>query len=164
MTRHGMSAPASGSTSGRTSAAGQAIAVRLSPALLAAALVAGQVHVHPVQPAAEPALSHRAAVIRAFHDELVPHVSLHVLSPHRITHAEIIIDAKQAARELFTTQNRCDDCGGIHLRACPRIQSVRVKINESGVVTERDVTYWPWNTGWERHVNWPEDAFEDDDS
>lgn len=60
----------------------------------------------------------------------------------------------------------CDDCGGVHTRACPRIASLRLVIgtvgDEKGVVVERDVTYWAPGV-WEKDVTFADEVWGDDD-
>lgn len=52
--------------------------------------------------------------------------------------------------------DRCDDCGGMHKRACPRVKRIAYNINGTVRV---EVEYWP--PGWEENaeVLWPEDLF-----
>lgn len=73
---------------------------------------------------------------------------------------------REYAQRVFADkeeQKPCQDCGGVHPRACPRIASLAVKVNGDGVVTEREVTYWAPGV-WEIYVQvWPEDVYEDDD-
>lgn len=46
----------------------------------------------------------------------------------------------------------CDDCGGVHMRACPRIKRIHTRADpNSGAVVDRDVEYWPPGT-WEEGV------------
>jgi hypothetical protein len=73
---------------------------------------------------------------------------------------------REFARTVFagkTDQSACQDCGGLHARACPRIQAVRAVINGDGVVIEREVSYWAPGT-WEKYVDiFPEEAYYEDD-
>ena len=75
---------------------------------------------------------------------------------------------REAAKAIFSGQDKdhppCRDCGGVHARACPRVQSERVVFNATGGITERHVTYFPPDT-WE-HIGilWPEDIYDDDDT
>lgn len=73
----------------------------------------------------------------------------------KLTRAE-----KADAQAIFADGKACEDCGGIHQRACPRVKrQVWLRTGPSdGQRTE--VEYWrTWDdTG----VIWPEDAFDDD--
>jgi hypothetical protein len=70
------------------------------------------------------------------------------------------------ARKVFsggdTEHVPCQDCGGVHTRACPRISSIKVVINELGVIVERDVTYWAPGK-WEDGIIFADDVWEGDD-
>jgi hypothetical protein len=74
---------------------------------------------------------------------------------------------REFAQRVFAdeeTQKPCQDCGGVHARVCPRIQSSRIVINEKGVITEREVAYWAPGV-WESYgIIWPEDVYDDDDA
>lgn len=53
-------------------------------------------------------------------------------------------------------EKACEDCGGYHLRACPRIKSQGFLGNGNRVSVE----YWPqWD---ESFTVWPEDVWEED--
>jgi hypothetical protein len=69
------------------------------------------------------------------------------------------------ARAIFSGSDAdhppCQDCGGVHARACPRLSSVRTVINEKGIVTEREVSYWPPGQ-WEHNVIFWDDINEPD--
>jgi hypothetical protein len=70
------------------------------------------------------------------------------------------------AKRVFAGEEKdhqpCQDCGGVHARACPRISAIKILIDDKGVVVERDVRYWAPGT-WEDDVTFPEDVWEDDD-
>ena len=71
----------------------------------------------------------------------------------RLSEAERVI-----LRRVFPDrpERSCDDCGGYHLRACPRIK--RVVTLGNGNRTE--VEYWPqWD---ESYTIWPEDVWEEE--
>lgn len=74
---------------------------------------------------------------------------------------------REFARRVFAGQEPghqpCEDCGGLHRRACPRIAAVRVAISDKGVIVERDVTYWAPGV-WEAGIVWPDDVWEEEDS
>lgn len=52
---------------------------------------------------------------------------------------------------------RCNECGGVHTRACPRVKSI--SHSPGG---ERKVEYFEWGQWPTDQVTWPEDVFEDD--
>jgi hypothetical protein len=76
-------------------------------------------------------------------------------------------ELRDFARQVFADkadQKPCQDCGGVHARVCPRLQSVRQVINADGVLVEREVTYWAPGV-WESYgIIWPEDVYDDDDA
>ena len=65
---------------------------------------------------------------------------------------------KAAAQQIFAEGKACPDCGGVHQRACPRIQSQEWHPNGNRV----SVTYFKRydDTG----VVWPEDAYDPEDT
>jgi hypothetical protein len=65
-------------------------------------------------------------------------------------------DTFQPKRPRYVTR-RCAHCGGIHLRACPRIKTI--EFAPSGEPSR--VTFWKsWD---DSEVIWPEAVFEDDE-
>jgi hypothetical protein len=78
-------------------------------------------------------------------------------------------DLRNDARAIFAGDDAehkaCDDCGGVHARACPRIASLHVKIgtegDTKGVIIERHVTYWPPGQ-WEKDIIFWDDVNEPD--
>lgn len=70
-------------------------------------------------------------------------------------------EEKRTLRLLFDTrpEHACDDCGGYHLRACPRIKR-QVWIGEGMAAgTRTEVEYWErWN---DDEVIYPEEVFDD---
>jgi hypothetical protein len=77
---------------------------------------------------------------------------------------------REFAQKVFSGEDSehqpCQDCGGVHTRACPRIASMSIVIGQEGdmkgVVTEREVTYWAPGT-WEKGIIFADDVWEDDD-
>lgn len=57
-------------------------------------------------------------------------------------------------------ERSCEDCGGYHLRSCPRVKRIEKLGNGNVTVTE----YWP-RAEWEDvdYIIWPEDVFEEDE-
>ena len=80
---------------------------------------------------------------------------------------EVSPQMREFAEAVFSGQDKdhppCQDCGGVHARACPRIAKLHVVINGDGVVTERTVEYWQPGT-WETGIIWLEDVYDDDDA
>lgn len=71
---------------------------------------------------------------------------------------------KSAAQQIFRGEvqgkSPCEDCGGLHQRACPRIRR-QVWIGQgSGAGARTEVEYWKDFD--DEGVVWPEDAFADD--
>lgn len=62
---------------------------------------------------------------------------------------------REQARAIFSGEDEdhppCQDCGGVHARACPRIRSIKTIISDKGIVVEREVTFWPPGQ-WEHQV------------
>lgn len=61
--------------------------------------------------------------------------------------------------QIFNTRpdKVCEDCGGFHLRACPRIK----RVVQLGNGNRTEVEYWEkWD---DSEVTYPEDVWEDDD-
>lgn len=60
-------------------------------------------------------------------------------------------------REQFDNGAACMHCGGLHLRACPRVK--RIVFHRKDEISE--VEYWPeWP---DDHIIWPEDIYADED-
>lgn len=76
---------------------------------------------------------------------------------------------RRLAREIFSGKDpekgACPDCGGVHVRACPRVASERVVLDDKGQPRERHVTYWAPGT-WEDAclIIWADDAFDSDEN
>jgi len=72
-------------------------------------------------------------------------------------------DKEHLRSEIFKERpaEACSDCGGYHLRACPRIKRL-VLIGEGQSVGNRvEVEYWPdWN---ESNTTYPEEVWEEDE-
>lgn len=71
---------------------------------------------------------------------------------------ELSAEEKKAAREQFALGAGCVHCGGLHLRACPRVR--RIRWARPGEPEE--VEYWEtWLPP--PGVIWPEDVAEEED-
>lgn len=80
---------------------------------------------------------------------------------------EISPEMREFAQRVFSGEDKdhqpCQDCGGVHVRMCPRLSSVRTVISDKGIIVEREVTYWAPGT-WEAGIIWAGDVYEDDDA
>ncbi len=77
-------------------------------------------------------------------------------------HPGLTPEQRLAARDLFDA-GVCPDCGGIHQRACPRVQSYVIRYKpETNQIIERSVTFFPPGT-WEENVLFRDDVYEEDD-
>lgn len=71
-------------------------------------------------------------------------------------------DAQAIFRGEVPGKTACEDCGGLHQRACPRIKRQVWVGQGSGAGNRTEVEYWP--PGWDdTGVIWPEDAFDPSD-
>jgi len=67
---------------------------------------------------------------------------------------------KLDARQIFAEGKACEDCGGIHSRACPRIKRQVWLRTGPGAGERTEVEYW--DTYPDEGIIWPEDAYDDD--
>jgi hypothetical protein len=72
-------------------------------------------------------------------------------------------EEKAAAQAVFRGEVQgkgpCEDCGGLHQRACPRVRRQVWLRTGAGDGQRTEVEYWP--PGWDdTGVIWPEDAFD----
>lgn len=72
---------------------------------------------------------------------------------------------KTAAQQIFRGEIQgkaaCEDCGGLHQRACPRIRRQAWIGQGAAAGTRTEVEYW--RTYDDTGVIWPEDAFAEDE-
>ena len=69
---------------------------------------------------------------------------------------------KADAQEIFAAGKACEDCGGIHQRACPRVRRQVWLRTGAGAGERTEVEFWP--PGWDdTGVIWPEDAYDTED-
>ena len=69
-------------------------------------------------------------------------------------------EQKAALREIFTTRpdSPCEDCGGFHLRSCPRVKRQAWVGQGMGAGARTEVEYWAeWDDSF---VAYPEDVFD----
>ena len=72
-------------------------------------------------------------------------------------------DEKEALRELFPErpESACEDCGGYHWRACPRVKRKRFVGEGMGVGNLVEVEYFEhWDSS---EVIWPEEVFDEEE-
>lgn len=67
-------------------------------------------------------------------------------------------EQRAEARKLFESSAQCPHCGGLHLRACPRVK--RLAFNADGRVVE--VEFWPPGSWPADDIVWPEDVQDED--
>lgn len=72
-------------------------------------------------------------------------------------------EEKQALRELFPErpESACPDCGGYHLRACPRVRRQVWLGQGSGAGTRIEVEYWQSGQYDDSETIYPEEVFDD---
>lgn len=71
--------------------------------------------------------------------------------------------AQQVFRGEVPGKGPCEDCGGIHQRACPRIRRQAWIGQGSAAGTRTEVEYWRDGRWDDSGVIWPEDAFAPDE-
>jgi hypothetical protein len=65
---------------------------------------------------------------------------------------------KLDAQAVFAAGDACEDCGGIHKRACPRVRRQVWLRTGAGAGERTEVEYWRTWDG--RGVIWPEEAYD----
>lgn len=66
-------------------------------------------------------------------------------------------EEREALREQYEKEGACSHCGGMHLRACPRVQSMT--FHPDGKLA--GVRFWrEWDSS---ETVWPEDLFDEMD-
>lgn len=74
---------------------------------------------------------------------------------------DVLSKDERAVARLQWRKSRCTWCGGLHLRACPRVKRLMFA-NDGKTVTE--VEYWPGNLWSDKDVVWPEDLNWEEDA
>ncbi len=69
---------------------------------------------------------------------------------------------KLDAQAIFAAGEACEDCGGIHKRACPRIKRQVWLRTGAGAGERTEVEYWKEFD--QSGIVWPEDAWDPDDA
>lgn len=67
-------------------------------------------------------------------------------------------EEKAGYREQFEKGAACTHCGGLHLRACPRVRRIVFK-GTDGIA---EVEFWKHGRWPTDVIVWPEDVYEDD--
>lgn len=72
-------------------------------------------------------------------------------------------EQRRILRAVFPDRpdSACPDCGGYHLRACPRIKLQRWIGEGAGTGNRIEVEYWPEFD--DENIIWPEDVFDEED-
>jgi len=71
-------------------------------------------------------------------------------------------EQKLEAQSAFTEGKACEDCGGLHQRACPRVRRQVWLRTGAGAGQRVEVEYW---RAWPRKgVIFPDDAYDPEDS
>lgn len=73
-------------------------------------------------------------------------------------------ERRRELRALFPVpEQACPDCGGYHLRACPRVKSQEWEGQGAGTGNRIKVEYWPQGSYDDGETLYPEDVFEEDE-
>lgn len=72
-------------------------------------------------------------------------------------------EQKENLRLLFPArpERACEDCGGYHLRACPRVKSQEWVGEGAGTGNRTRVEYWNYRDVDWSEVIWPEEVFDE---
>ena len=75
---------------------------------------------------------------------------------------ELTSEQRYQARQIFEGKaagaSPCMHCGGVHLRACPRVQEIGWHPDGSVI----KAVYWPRGEWDDDNIIWPEQAYDDD--
>jgi hypothetical protein len=69
-----------------------------------------------------------------------------------------LLEKDESGQTLFDRE-KCAHCGGLHLRACPRVKRLQFAERGQHVV---EVEFWPPGQWPEDDVIWPEQVFEEE--
>ena len=74
-------------------------------------------------------------------------------------------EKERLREEIFSVRpdRPCQDCGGYHLRACPRVKSQEWLGEGSGAGTRIKVEYWRQGEYDDSRITYPEEAWEDEE-
>lgn len=67
-------------------------------------------------------------------------------------------EERDALREQFERGLNCVHCGGLHLRACPRVRRIVFKGNDNSIA---EVEFWRDGAWPKDDIIWPEDVYDD---
>jgi hypothetical protein len=81
-----------------------------------------------------------------------------IVLPAGIKTVEVFTEEElEGYRDQFSREQACKHCGGLHLRACPRVR--RLVMRNRDEISE--VEFWPDGKWDDSMIVWPEDVFED---
>jgi hypothetical protein len=80
------------------------------------------------------------------------------LSSEGAAEPELTAEQKKGYREQFAAEKQCVHCGGLHLRACPRVRRIVWRNKEE----PSEIEYWPAGKWPEGDIVFPEDVYDDD--
>lgn len=72
-------------------------------------------------------------------------------------------EERESARGIFEGKGNtapCMHCGGVHLRACPRVKKITWHVD--GTCTSAE--YWPDREWSDANIVWPEDAYDEEEA
>lgn len=69
-------------------------------------------------------------------------------------------DERAALRKQFEEGRQCVHCGGLHLRACPRVRRIVFKKQDE----IQEIEFWRDGRWPQDDVVWPEDVYDDGES
>ncbi len=81
--------------------------------------------------------------------------------------AKLSKQQREEARQVFDEHGQCQNCGGLHARACPRVKRMHMRYSETKgsqlrELIESEFEYFDHGSWPLDDVIWPEDCFEDD--
>lgn len=65
--------------------------------------------------------------------------------------------AKDESGKTRFEREHCSHCGGVHLRACPRVRRLEFHPNNAGIAVVEFFDHGQWP---DDHIIWPEDVYE----
>jgi len=69
-------------------------------------------------------------------------------------------EQKKELRAVFSEADPCRDCGGWHLRACPRVKAQEWQGQGAGTGNRTKVEYWPSGSYDDSETIYPEDVYD----
>jgi len=71
---------------------------------------------------------------------------------------ELTAEQKKGYREQFAAEKQCVHCGGLHLRACPRVRRIVWRNKEEPA----EIEYWASGRWPEGGIIFPEDVYDEE--